>query len=554
MSQQRTFLLIAWLMLAYLLWEAWSSPQTVDSPVVVTQTADVPTAVPTTPGTEEVPIASASSAALPAVENADALATDVSVVTLSNDVLRLQISTQGGNIVRGELLNYRQTTEDEAPPVALLSSEPGHFFVAQSGLTSAVADSLPSHLATFAAEQTSYSLADGQESVQFAMTWTGTNGNQVRKIFKLARGSYVLDVQQEIHNASAEPIAATAYTQIQREAPKQVGNSFTNPAAYSFTGAAWYSPESKFDKRKFTDFADDPLNITATDGWVAMLEHYFFAAWIPATGVAQDFNTAVVNGRYLIRSIADAAITVAPGQTVSIDTRFYAGPKLQDRLEAIAPGLKLTLDYGIFTVIAQPMAWLLGSLHSLTDNWGWAIVLLVVLLKGGLFKLSESQYKSFAKMRAVQPRIEALKERYGDDRQKFQTAMMELYKKEKINPMGGCLPILVQIPIFISLYWVLIEAVELRHAPWILWVQNLTAPDPLFVLPVLNLITMWLTQKLSPSPGMDPMQKRIMQIMPLAFGVMFAFFPAGLVLYWTTNGALGLLQQWVITKRHAPKA
>jgi YidC/Oxa1 family membrane protein insertase len=200
------------------------------------------------------------------------------------------------------------------------------------------------------------------------------------------------------------------------------------------------------------------------------------------------------------------------------------------------------------------MAWLLGILHDLTGNWGWAIVLLVVLLKAALFKLSEAQYKSFAKMRAVQPRIEALKERYGEDRQKFQTAMMELYKKEKINPMGGCLPILIQIPIFISLYWVLIEAVELRHAPWILWIQNLTAPDPYFVLPILNLLTMWATQKLSPTPGMDPVQKRIMQIMPIAFGVMFAFFPAGLVLYWTTNGALGLLQQWVITRRHAATA
>ncbi|MEZ5455752.1 MAG: membrane protein insertase YidC [Lysobacteraceae bacterium] len=554
MSQSRTFLLIAWLMLAYLLWEAWSRPQSVDTSAESAQMADTPAAVTPMPGAEEVPLATASASAAPAVESADTIATDVSMVTLSNDVLRLQISTQGGNIVRSELLNYRQTTADEAPPVALLSTDPGHFFVAQSGLTSAVAGSLPNHLDTFVAEQTRYALADGDESVQFALTWTGANGNQVRKIFKLTRGSYVLDVQQEIHNASAESIAATAYAQIQREAPKQVGNSFTNPAAYSFTGAAWYSPESKFDKRKFTDFADDPLNITATDGWVAMLEHYFFAAWIPATGVAQDFNTTVVNGRYLIRSMADTAVTVAPGQTANIDSRFYVGPKLQDRLEAIAPGLKLTLDYGIFTVIAQPMAWLLGTLHGLTGNWGWAIVLLVVLLKGGLFKLSESQYKSFAKMRAVQPRIEALKERYGDDRQKFQTAMMELYKKEKINPMGGCLPILVQIPIFISLYWVLIEAVELRHAPWILWVQNLTAPDPLFVLPVLNLITMWLTQKLSPSPGMDPMQKRIMQIMPLAFGVMFAFFPAGLVLYWTTNGALGLLQQWVITKRHAPKS
>ncbi|MCC6506248.1 MAG: membrane protein insertase YidC [Aquimonas sp.] len=557
MSQSRTFLLIAWLMLAYLLWEAWhASPEV--QPVTATESVpssatDASVPVSPTPGSgDEVPLASSGSSAV-ADEVIALESVGANTVSLSNDVLNLELSTQGGSIVRAELLEYRQNTEAGAPPVVLMSTESGKTFVAQSGLTSAVAEQLPNHLAQFAVDQTSYRLAEGQDAVEFAMTWQAANGIHVRKIFTLARGSYVLDVRQEIHNGSGEVLGATAYTQIQRDAPKPVGNSFTNPAAYSFVGAAWYSPESKFDKRKFDDFGDEPLNLAATDGWVAMLEHYFFAAWIPATGVAQDFSTAVVNGRYLIRSIADATVAIPVGQTATIDTRFYVGPKLQDRLEGIAPGLKLTLDYGVFTVIAQPMAWLLGALHSLTGNWGWAIILLVLLLKGGLFKLSEAQYKSFAKMRAVQPRIEALKERYGEDRQKFQTAMMELYKKEKINPMGGCLPILVQIPVFISLYWVLIEAVELRHAPWVLWIQNLTAPDPLFVLPVLNLATMWLTQKLSPSPGMDPMQKRIMQIMPLAFGVMFAFFPAGLVLYWTTNGALGLLQQWIITKRHAPK-
>jgi YidC/Oxa1 family membrane protein insertase len=339
------------------------------------------------------------------------------------------------------------------------------------------------------------------------------------------------------------------YRQLLRVPPPSKGGGLTNPEAYSFVGAAWYSPQDKFEKLAFDEFEDEPLQKDASGGWIAMLQHYFVAAWIPNATDAAQYSTAQLDGRYLIRSLGPS-LELAPGAQARSEAQLYVGPKLQDRLDGVAPGLGLTLDYGIFTVIAQPLHWLLAKLHALTGNWGWAIVLLVVLIKLALFKLSEAQYKSFAKMRRVQPRIEALKERYGEDRQKFQTAMMELYKKEKINPMGGCLPILVQIPIFIALYWVLLESVELRHAPWIGWIQNLTAPDPYFVLPALNLLTMWLTQKLSPTPGMDPMQKKMMQIMPLVFGVMFAFFPAGLVLYWATNGALGLLQQWVITRRH----
>ena len=324
----------------------------------------------------------------------------------------------------------------------------------------------------------------------------------------------------------------------------------TNPEAYSFVGAAWYSPSEKFNKLKFDDIdPKEPLNSAGQGGWVAMLQHYFFAAWIPDPSEASRFGTAVVQGRYYIRSAAPV-IEIASGATQQSTTRLYVGPKLQEHLAGVAPGLERTIDYGILTLLAEPLFWLLSFFHTLTGNWGWAIILLVVVIKAAFFKLSEAQYKSFAKMRAVQPRIEALKERYGEDKQKFNLAMMELYKKEKINPMGGCLPILVQIPVFISLYWVLLESVELRHAPWILWITNLSAPDPFFVLPVLNLLTMWFTQKLSPSPGMDPMQKKIMTYMPLVFGVMFAFFPAGLVLYWTVNGGLGLLQQWFINKRH----
>ena len=329
--------------------------------------------------------------------------------------------------------------------------------------------------------------------------------------------------------------------------------SFTNPGQYSFVGAAWYSPEDKFDKLGFDDFAEEPLNRTITGGWAAQQQHYFFAAWIPEASEAQAYSTAVITDqgapRYLIRQVGPA-FKVAPGASMTRSSRLYVGPKQQESLDAIAPGLGLTIDYGMVTIFAKPVFWLLNALHKLVQNWGFAIILTTLLVKLLLYPLSETQYRSMAKMRKVQPRIEALKQRYGEDRQKFNQAMMELYSKEKINPVGGCFPLLLQFPVFIALYWVLLESVELRHAPFIGWLTNLSARDPYFVLPVANAAIMWITQKMSPSPaGMDPIQQKVLQYMPLVFSVTMAFFPSGLVLYWTINGSLGLLQQWIITRR-----
>jgi YidC/Oxa1 family membrane protein insertase len=556
MNQARTFLLIAWMLVGYLVWDTWQQdyhrPQATppaQSAPVAEQTAAVPDANGDLPEFKPV----SGQAAEPAVEAA-AASGQSRRVTIHTDLLELEVDTRGASIVTADLLAYRQQATGDAPPVRLLDTAASRYFIAQAGYVGSRAE-LPNHLSNFQVDADSFRLAEGQDSLEVPFSWEGANGLRLVRTLRLSRGSYAIEVQDRFENISAEPASFQAYRQLLRVQPPALpGSSFTNPAAYSFVGAAWYSPQGKFDKLKFADFKDEPLDLKDAQGWVAMLEHYFFAAWIPQAEEIHEFSTGIeASDRYRVRALGPV-LELSAGGNLQNSARLYIGPKLQDQLEGIAPGLKLTLDYGIFTVLAQPMAWLLGTLHDLTGNWGWAIVLLVVLLKAGLFKLSEAQYKSFAKMRAVQPRIEALKERYGEDRQKFQTAMMELYKKEKINPMGGCLPILIQIPIFISLYWVLIEAVELRHAPWILWIQNLTAPDPYFILPVLNLLTMWATQKLSPTPGMDPVQKRIMQIMPIAFGVMFAFFPAGLVLYWTTNGALGLLQQWVITRRHSTAA
>jgi YidC/Oxa1 family membrane protein insertase len=469
-------------------------------------------------------------------------------------VLRLEIDPHGGNIVIADLLAYPQQPKDYAHPVRLLDDSASRFFEAQSGLVSAQGVA-PDHTTMFSAEKNEYTLADGSDSIEVPLTWTDASGLQVRKIFVLTRGSYVIEQRQEITNKSGASWSGNAYRQLQR-VPPVIDTSgikaYSNTERYSFIGAAYYNPADKFQKLKFDNFEKEPLNKSFAEGWAAMLQHYFFAAWIPSAAEVDQYATTVVHGgdatRYLIRTVSPV-ITVAPGETKSDAARLYVGPKLQSTVDQVAPGLSLTADYGIFTVISQPLHWILAQFHKLTGNWGFAIILLVVLIKAAFFKLSEAQYRSMARMRKMQPRIEALKERYGDDRQKMNQAMLELYQKEKINPLGGCLPMLVQIPVFFALYWVLLESVELRQAPFILWIQNLSAPDPYFVLPVLNGLAMIATQWLTPSAGMDPMQAKMMKIMPVAFSVLFAFFPAGLVLYWTVNGLLSLLQQWLITKR-----
>ena len=302
----------------------------------------------------------------------------------------------------------------------------------------------------------------------------------------------------------------------------------------------------------FEDIASEPYKRSVTGGWLSMVQHYFFTAWIPPETETNSYSTEIYSPegfpRYIARAVSPT-VDVAAGASHEFDSRLYVGPKLQDDLEEVAPGLVYTVNYGIFTVFSKPLFWLLSNIHKVVNNWGWAIVLLTVLIKLLFFKLTEAQYRSMARMRKLQPRIEQLKERYGDDRQRMSQAMMEMYKTEKVNPLGGCLPILVQIPIFIALYWVLLESVELRQAPFILWIDNLTARDPYFVLPVLNAAFMMMTQRLTPTAGMDPMQRKIMQFMPIGFSVMFAFFPAGLVLYWATNAGLSLAQQWYITRK-----
>lgn len=564
MQNFRPLLFIAWLLGAYLLWQAWTdfnAPPPAPAPAAAIGPAGEPLpaadpTVPTAPAApaSDTPPAPALAGPVPADGAAAATASSGPAgrrITVETDVLRLQIDARGGSIVSAELLDYPQALRSPQP-VELLSDDPARLFHAQTGLVGA-AGPAPDHTTLWDVERQRYALQG--DHVTVPLTWRGDNGLEVTRLYVLRRGDYAVEVRHEIRNTGSEPWTGSVYRQLQRVPMRtSTGFSFTDATAITFHGAAWYSPEERFEKRQFDDFAGNPLERTVTGGWTGLLQHYFFAAWIPDSAQANTFSTQPVPpNRFLIRQMA-AATTVAPGGEHVDTARLWVGPKLQNVLPEVAPGLELTVDYGIFTFLAKPLFWALDKFYGLVGNWGLAIILVTLLIKVLFYKLSEAQYRSMAKMRKLQPRLVQLKERYGDDRQKMNVAMMELYKKEKINPVGGCLPILLQIPVFIALYWVLLESVELRQAPFFLWIQDLSARDPYFVLPVLNGLTMWLTQKLSPSPGMDPIQKRIFQVMPILFSVMFAFFPAGLVLYWTTNGALGLLQQWIITKRIEAKA
>jgi YidC/Oxa1 family membrane protein insertase len=493
------------------------------------------------------------------VAAAAAAGADTPVVRLRNDVLELALDARG-EVVDSHLLGYQQEKRAGSPAVQMLTLDNGQRYIARAGLIQSPDGRQQNELAMDlrpVAGQSEFRLADGADTLRVPLLWTDpATGVRVQRTLVLTRGSYLVSVEDELANTGAAPQRLYPYVELARTAPPKPGklHGFTNPEAFSFVGAAWYTPEQRFEKTPFTEYDDEtpPVELVS-GGWIGMLQHHFVTAWVPGATEPQKFSLLQdsVGGvpMYRIRSNA-LPIDLAPGAKATRQARLWVGPKVQKQLEAVAPGLKLSLDYGMFTFIAQPLFdYVLKPLHALTGNWGWAIILTVLALKLALYPLSAKQFQSMAKMRALQPRIEALKERYGAG-QEYNVAMMELYKKEKVNPVSGCLPILIPLPIFFALYWVLLETVELRHAPWIGWIQNLTAPDPYFILPALNLAVMYLTQKMTPTPGMDPMQKKMMQFMPLIFGVMMAFFPAGLVLYWVTNGLLGLAQQWWMYRQH----
>lgn len=566
MNQTRTFLILAWLMVATLLWMEWSKekaapPQTAQAtqqPAAPVTGGAVPGA-PATPPAGTVPAASGVPAA-PSPEAAPAVATPAAsrgAVSVETDVLRLLVD--GGSVLKAELLQYPQTKDADSAPVMLFNDAPGAFYAAQSGWASSTSPA-PNHVDGFVPEAgtNSVRLAEGAAELVLPFVWHGSDGVTIRRTYTFKRGQYAIAVRDEIVNAGADVWQGYPYRQLMR-APPSIKRGMTNPESFSLTGATWFGKANGYSRRWFTDYDDGAIRQTDSSAWIAFVQHHFFSAWLPdaqaEVDLTLDTDRSTGAPQYFIREMAKAPVVVQPGQQLANSARLWVGPKLVEQIEAqdIA-GLDRVVDYSRFSIMAMlgnALFWVLAKLHGLIGNWGWSIIGLVLLVKLLMYPLSVAQYKSMAKMRKFQPRIQQLKERYGDDKQKFQVAMMELYKKEKINPVGGCLPILLQMPIFFALYWVLLESVELRHAPWILWIQDLTARDPWFILPVINAAVMWATQKLSPMVGMDPMQQRIMQMMPLVFGVMMVFFPAGLVLYWVVNGGLGLLQQWWMIRRYS---
>jgi len=404
----------------------------------------------------------------------------------------------------------------------------------------------PNHYAIYENAQSSYELTD-QNELKVPLRWISEDGVAIEKVFTFRPGQFVIDVDYQIQNGSATDWVGRQYNQLRRG---EITSESSMLAPTSYMGGAYYT--GKFEKLKFDDMQEEPLNQTVTGGWVSMLQHYFVSAWIPSSAEqSSKLYSKVVSGttgnEYILGMSSADSNLIAAGQTGSFSSRLYAGPKLQDDMAKLIPGLELTIDYGIFTIFSKPLFWLLSHIHGLVGNWGWAIIFLTILIKVVFFKLSEASYRSMAKMRKVAPKIKSLKDRFGADKQGHQKAMMELYKKEKINPLGGCLPILIQIPVFIALYWVLIEAVELRQAPWALWIQDLSIKDPFFILPVIMGVSMFVQQKLNP-PQPDPMMQKMMMAMPFVFTIFFAFFASGLVLYWVVNNLLSISQQWYITR------
>ncbi len=468
-------------------------------------------------------------------------------IHVTTDVYRLEIDTTGGDIRILELLKYPKTKKEKDTAKRILNDGEDGFFVAQSGLITSANSVAPTHRDQFQASSLSYTLAEDEDFVDVPLVWNDASGLQVTKNYRFYRGSYDIDVQQKIDNNTGNVWSGQQYVQLQRTGLQEKDKSFF---VRSFTGAVIYTEEDKYQKLEFGDLEEETVNVTTKDGWVAMIQHYFLAAWVPpADQLARIYSKALNNGRYIIGMVMPTEyVQIEAGQTKTLIGNLVIGPKIQKNLEEIAPGLELTVDFGFLTFIAKPIFWLLNKYHSYVGNWGIAIILVTLSIKTLFFKLSEKSYKSMARMRKLQPKLESLREKFGDDRQRMNMEIMQLYKREKVNPLGGCLPVMVQIPVFISLYWVLLESVELRQAPFLLWLQDLSSKDPYFILPVLMGISMFIQQKLNPTP-VDPVQAQIMRLFPVVFTIFFAFFPAGLVLYWVVNNTLSIMQQWYITRQ-----
>ena len=550
-----------WFGLLATLWISYSTWISDNRPEPVEANAEDPAGVPAASDDDAVPVPTEDSGSVPVV---DAGGDGVPVgapgeaeppartITVETDVLDLVISLEGGDIVRAELPEYPVSKDNPDVPIRLLDYAPENRWVFQTGIVSGAGGPAPDHEQPFTADASAYRLADGAESLEVRLRWDGGNGLSAEKIYTFRRGSYEIGLEILAENGSAAPWPANAYLQMTRL--HDAGDrSFLDVDSYSFTGPVLYDGD-QYQKLDFEDLAREPIRQTFTNGWFASIQHHFLAAVVPPADEPASYQAQTVGQSYRLTMLSPGT-TVAPGETFRYDATLFVGPKLQDQLDAAAPGreLKRTVDYGVLYFLSQPLFFVLDFIHGWVGNWGWSIVITTILIKLVFYRLTATSGRSMAKMRKLAPRMKALQEKHKEDRQALSAAMMELYKKEKVNPAAGCLPILVQMPFFFAFYWVLIESVEMRQAPFMLWINDLSVRDPFFILPALMCGSMWFQMRLNPAPP-DPVQARVMQIMPFVFAAMFAFFPAGLVLYWLTNTVISIAQQWRINQLVAREA
>ncbi len=536
MDTRRLILVMIFTFSSFLLWESWQKYNQPKPLASTTAAAPVGSAAPQ----PSAALQAGSSAGAPVAATAPAKSVAESF-TVQTDLVKASISPLGGDIVELDLLKYSQHDNSEKT-FALFDAK--HQYMAQSGL---IGEGLPTHRTQFRLVDGPLKLADGADELKVRLEATAPNGANVAKILTFKRGSYLIDVAWEIDNKSDKPLATHAYYQLQRDAVAPEGET---AMVSTFTGPAVYTDAEKYQKVSFDDIAAGKAKFakTADNGWLAMVQHYFVSALVPKDKTPHEFYMRKVDGANVYQTgVIVPLAEIAPGGKGETSISLYAGPQEQATIKQVAPGLDLVVDYGWLTVVAAPIFWALQAIYKLVGNWGWAIVVLTIIIKLIFFPLSAASYKSMAKMRILTPRLMQLKERFGDDKQRLNQEMMKLYQTEKVNPLGGCLPILVQIPVFIALYWVLLGAVEMRGAAWILWIKDLSAPDPFYILPIIMMASMFVQTKLNPTPP-DPIQAKVMMMMPLIFGVMFFWFPAGLVLYWVVNNVLSIAQQWQITR------
>ena len=563
MDLQRSLLIGAIAVLSFMLLTEWvafqeENTETPTTAARITSSAgqvanEFPQTIPEdqTDMVDDIPVAEiASAASSDVMPQAGASAFSVNsgqLINIQTGTLELVIDLRGGDIIELSLSKHLERLDDPDQPFILLENNLVRTYIAQSGLIGP--DGIDNgQRAVFTTNAAQYSLDNGANSLEVDLNWSNDAGLNVIKRFIFKPDSYLVDIQYLVSNYTTARVQTNMFGQIKRDNSDDPAASSSGMGMVPFLGAATTQPEDRFTKFSFDDMSEEPFKGKLPGGWVAMIQHYFLSAWIPNPDQTHNYSARATKSGFNIAGFTSPALTLDPGKQGSVGAQFYAGPKDQYALKEISPYLDLSVDYGWLWWIAQPIFWLLTAIQSVVINWGLSIILLTVIIKALFFKLSAKSYQSMANMRRVQPKMADIREQFADDKQKQSAAMMELYKKEKINPMGGCLPILVQMPVFIALYWVLMEAVDLRHAPFILWIHDLSVMDPYFVLPLMMGASMWFMQKLNPPPP-DPMQAKIMQWMPVMFTFFFLWFPAGLVLYWVVNNLLSMAQQYVITKR-----